>query len=201
MSDSYTYINGDNGIDNILQFMSYPSGRHESLIPEYSRQLGNYFYDKPCCQVFSSNTGLFIGHRWEQISHLKSVQEHYKDTIRENKERKISVSPDLMVICHFKWLDFDSRGYHGIPKIILEFQSPTDSTDDMTWKKDIYEALGIEEYWVIKSIENVEVYRVMNNYAAVSYNTDIDKGILEIPCLLFDGLVISIDRIFMERFI
>ena len=196
MSDSFIYINGDNGIEEYLM-MSFPTRRHEKLIGEYYGQFRNYFYGSGGCDIYGSNTGLFIGHRWDQISHLDSVIEEFKERISEGRERTISINPDFMVICGWVEEDFDYRGYHGIPKIIGEVWSPSTGIDDVTWKKDIYEAIGILEYWVISDESNVSVFRLKDKkYERTDYHLkegDSDT-VLEIPCHLFDGLVIKIDK-------
>ena len=105
-----------------------------------------------------------------------------------------------MVLCNFTWSDFDYRGYHGIPKIVLEVQSPSTGSDDVTWKKDIYEAVGIEEYWVVYDIENVELYRLTDGfYKMTRYSLVNGENILEIPSFIFDGLVIKLDKRIMDR--
>ena len=167
MLDTYSgiYIDGDNGLDGMYHLMSYPSGKHESLIVKLTSQFDNYFEDKPCYRVFGSNTGLFIGYRFSQIEHLKSVQNAFKEQIRENKQSKISISPDLQIICKENWTDwsdFDYRGYHGIPKLVVEVYSPSTGFDDVTWKKDIYEAIGISEYWVVQDAENMGVFSLVD---------------------------------------
>jgi Uma2 family endonuclease len=194
MSDSFIYIDGDNGLEEYFM-MSYPADNHEVLVGEYFGQFRNYFYGRGRCGVRGSNTGLFIGHRWDKIGHLKSVQKAFKEQIAAGKERKISITPDFMVICDSVPEDFDYRGYHGIPKIVGEVYSPSTGTDDVTWKKDIYEAIGICEYWVIKDSENVELYTLVDGeYDVTRYSLDREKDILEIPCSIFDDLVIKIDK-------
>ena len=188
------YIDGENGYDDTIRLMSYPTGKHESIIFELAEQFGFYFKGKSC-RAFGSNTGLFIGHCFSQIEHLKSVQKAFKEHIAKGKQEDISISPDIMVICNYKWSDFDYRGYHGIPKLVVEIASPSTSTDDTTWKKDIYEALGISEYWVVQDIENVDVFRLINGeYDRVQYQIQVKEDILEVPSLIFEGLVIRLNR-------
>jgi Uma2 family endonuclease len=188
------YIDGDNGLDNMIHLMAYPTWKHEKTISGFIYQLEHFFQKKPC-GVFGSNTGLFIGHRWEQIEHLKSVQKAFKEQIVESKQEHISISPDIQVICNYKSSDFDYRGYHGIPKLVIEVHSPSTGIDDTTWKKDIYEAFGILEYWIIQDIENVGVFRLVDGeYFLTKYQTSIEEDILEVPSHIFDGLVIKLNR-------
>jgi Uma2 family endonuclease len=197
MTDVYTgiCIDGDNGLDDLIHLMAYPSENHEFLVSESIGQFKDFFRNKPSCRVYGSNTGLFIGHRWEQIEHFDSVRKAFKEQIKEGKQKRLSISPDLQVICNSKSKDFDYRGYHGIPKLVMEIHSPSTGIDDVTWKKDIYETFGIPEYWVIQDIENVGIFSLVNGkYELTKYQTPIEEDILEIPSQVFDGLVIKLNR-------
>ena len=188
------YIDGENGYDETIRLMSYPTGKHESILTKLIEEFGFYFRGKPC-KVFGSNTGLFIGHHFPEFEHLKNVQKAFREQIKEGKQDSISISPDLMILCNWKWSDFDYRGYHGIPKLVVEIYSPSTGADDLGWKKDIYETLGIEEYWIIQDIENVDIFRLVDGeYELTRYQTQINEDILEIPSLIFEGLVIRLNR-------
>lgn len=65
--------------------------------------------------------------------------------------------PDIMVICDRKHLKGGS--YSGVPKFIVETLSPSTAKRDRTEKKDIYEAAGVEEYWIVSPKgKSVEIY-------------------------------------------
>lgn len=78
--------------------------------------------------------------------------------------------PDVMIVCDRKNLKGGS--YSGVPKFIVETLSPATAIRDRTIKKDIYEACGVEEYWIISPKEKaVEIYYLcdgkyvlVNNY-------------------------------------
>ena len=194
MSDNYIYVNGDNGVDDYIM-MSYPSNTHEGLIGEYYGQFWQYFRGCSRCIVRGSNTGLFLGHRWDMIKHLKSVQDYFADTIQAGNERKISITPDLMVICDWAEDDFDGKGYHGIPKIVGEFWSPSTWRSDITWKKDIYEAIGVQEYWIILDETCVEVYDLIDGeYEKRSKDLIKGENGLNITCSFIKDLTIKINK-------
>ncbi|MCI8893927.1 MAG: Uma2 family endonuclease [Lachnospiraceae bacterium] len=65
--------------------------------------------------------------------------------------------PDIMVICDRKHLKGGS--YSGLPKFIAETLSPSTAKRDRGEKKDIYEAAGVEEYWILSPKgESLEIY-------------------------------------------
>ena len=61
------------------------------------------------------------------------------------------VIPDVMIICDRKHLKGGS--YTGTRRFIVETLSPATALRDMTVKKEIYQAAGVEEYWIISSKE------------------------------------------------
>ena len=191
------YVDFENGLDNLnemIHFMGYPSASHETIISEISKQFGNYLEGKRC-RAFGPNTGLNLGYRFNQIEHLESVQVVFMEQIKAGKQNIISLAPDIQVICNYKLSDFDSLGYKGVPKLAIEVYSPSTGYNDYSFKKDIYEAIGISEYWVIRNIENVSVFRLVNGkYTLTKYQTHTGEDILEIPSQNFEGLVIRLNR-------
>ena len=69
--------------------------------------------------------------------------------------------PDIMVVCDRSHLKGGS--YSGIPKFIMETLSPSTAKRDKTEKKDIYEAAGVEEYWVVSPQGSVDIYYLENS--------------------------------------
>lgn len=53
------------------------------------------------------------------------------------KSKKAEVTPDLAVYCDKNQVFYS--GYIGIPQLIIEVLSPSNSDDDLITKKDLYE--------------------------------------------------------------
>ena len=70
------------------------------------------------------------------------------------------VCPDVMVLCDRKHLKGGT--YSGVPGFVLETLSPSSAKRDRTEKKDIYEAAGVEEYWIVSPQGAVEIYYLKN---------------------------------------
>ena len=64
--------------------------------------------------------------------------------------------PDIMIVCDRKHLKGGS--YSGTPKFVAETLSPSTSKRDRAEKKDIYEAAGVEEYWILSPEGHLEIY-------------------------------------------
>ena len=63
------------------------------------------------------------------------------------------------MICDRKQVKNDK--YKGVPRFVAETLSPATSLKDKTVKKEKYEQLGIDEYWIISPKEKaVEIYQL-----------------------------------------
>ena len=64
--------------------------------------------------------------------------------------------PDILVIFDRKHLKV--AAYSGVPKLIVETLSPSTAKKDRSEKMEIYEAAGVEEYWIVSPRGSVEIY-------------------------------------------
>lgn len=89
------------------------------------------------------------------------------------------VCPDIMVICDRKHLKGGS--YSGVPKFIAETLSPSTARRDRMEKKEIYEAAGVEEYWIVNPHGTIEIYYLQEGSYILeqSYMLQDDKEVEE----------------------
>jgi len=78
----------------------------------------------------------------------------------DNKKRETAttvVQPDLCVICDLTIIE--ERGCFGIPDLMIEILSPHTSKKDLYQKFEIYEEVGVPEYWIVMPKEqSVEIF-------------------------------------------
>ncbi|MCZ7647186.1 MAG: Uma2 family endonuclease [Planctomycetota bacterium] len=100
-----------------------PNVRHQLVLGELSRQLGNWLLNHPVALKVSD---------WD-------VEFQLDETRR----------PDLVVaLKKNNRLRIDTHG-HGTPDFIVEILSPGQAHRDLGDKKDLYERCGVLEYWVV----------------------------------------------------
>lgn len=121
-------------IDNKIYAMTQPNIQHIRITKNIFRQFDRYLDGKPC-EAFSDSLAVF-----------------YDETNRKNY-----VIPDVMIICNKDIIRFN--GAYGSPDLVVEVLSSSTAQNDRTLKKDIYEKIGVKEYWIV-DINNrlVEVY-------------------------------------------
>ena len=76
--------------------------------------------------------------------------------------------PDIMIVCDRKHLKGGT--YYGVPKFIAETLSHSTAKRDKTEKKDIYEKVGVEEYWIVSPQGSVEIYYLQNERYVLEQN-------------------------------
>ncbi len=55
--------------------------------------------------------------------------------------------PDVMVVCDRDKIRRD--GVHGAPDLVVEVLSPSTMRNDRMGKKEVYQACGVREYWLV----------------------------------------------------
>ena len=72
------------------------------------------------------------------------------------------MAPDVAVYCDKNQIFY--RGYIGIPQLVIEVLSPSNSDDDLIVKKDLYEEYGVPEYWIVSLMsKKIWIYSLIDN--------------------------------------
>jgi len=120
--------------------------------------------------------------------------------------------PDLCVVLKENLFIIDwLKGIYGAPDMVVEVLSYSTRKKDITVKKDIYEANGVREYWIVdpwsKSVDVYllrdgkyfldDVYALLDE-AAFALLTDAEKAEVkhEVPVSIVDGLTVPLNFIF-----
>ena len=148
-------------INNIKYMSPRPRYNHIELQGELYLQLKNYF--KKSCNV-SIEAALFLTK--EDPSIIKSDKNSIDTLI---KSKKAEVAPDVAVYCDKNQIFY--RGYIGIPQLIIEVLSPSNSDDDLISKKNLYEEYGVPEYWIVSPMsKKIWIYSLINNKYELKHN-------------------------------
>ena len=143
-----------------------PSLRHQQILHELDRQLGNHFAGKRC-RVFPAPTDV-------KLSNQDIVQ------------------PDLLVVCDQSKM----KGSHieGAPKLVVEIHSPSTAAFDRVHKMRLYARSGVQEVWLVTPYPWLaEVYALDGDSYRLAQScekSDILKS------TVFPGLEIDLGRVF-----
>ena len=123
----------------IFRMSAAPKSYHQEISMKLSRILANYYLNKRC-KVYAAPFDVVLSVRNEKKNSATTV-----------------VQPDLCVICDESKID--EAGCFGPPDWIIEILSDSTSKKDLNDKYDVYEELGVREYWIIMPKERlVEVF-------------------------------------------
>jgi len=176
-------------IDGIIYMMAPPAPLHQILLGEIHFQLKKYFHGKPC-EVFQSPFGL------NPTKILADAGDEKTIAGLENK-REQWLEPDLTVVCDPT--KFDGVYYKGVPTMIVEIASPSTTARDDGRKKEIYEKMGVNEYWLVLDHHNVYVYLLKDGKYEQTFYT-IPKGSLTLPVASFPDLQVTLDEKEITKF-
>ena len=124
----------DEKINGVIYDMSpAPGYRHGIIDSNIHRIISNGLKDS-LCLVFMENL---------DFKYHPDINDDY-------------LCPDIMVICDRKHLK--GGAYSGVPKLIVETLSPSTAKKDRSEKMEIYEAAGVEEYWIVSPDGHLEIY-------------------------------------------
>ena len=105
-----------------MVMMATPTSNHNRVTRNLANIFGSFLKGR-VCEYFSDREALF----------LEEDMEEYQ--------------PDGMVVC-----DPDKvkdKGVYGAPDLVVEVLSPSTARYDRGRKRDVYEAHGVREYWIV----------------------------------------------------
>jgi Uma2 family endonuclease len=62
--------------------------------------------------------------------------------------------PDLLFISEKHRSIIRTNGIHGAPDFVVEILSPSNAYYDLKTKKDIYQQIGVREYWIVDPMDH-----------------------------------------------
>ncbi len=151
-----------------------PSTRHQAILFELSRRLGNYIADgrtgdlffAPCDVVFSDFD---------------------------------VVQPDLLYIAGQRADIVTEKNIQGAPDLVVEILSESTRRTDEITKRKLFEQSGVGEYWIIDPVlDAIKIYRAIDGAYVRTDELELDQGgSLESPT--FPGFTLALADLFPTR--
>jgi Uma2 family endonuclease len=116
-----------------------------------------------------------------------------KNGEKEDNRIDTVVQPDICIVCDPSKL-LDERGCLGAPDFIAEIQSPSTAKYDLHEKFNLYESVGVREYWVIFPSDKVVQVFLLQPDGKYDKGTLYETG--KVPVHIFDGIEIDLKDIF-----
>jgi len=155
-----------------------PSVQHQRIITELTRQFANYFQGKTC-EVFVAPFDIRLPQGEEKDEAIDTV-----------------VQPDIVIICDPGKLD--EKGCRGGPDLVVEIISPSTVQRDFKVKMDLYERVGVKEYWIVHPSDKTVMVFTLGQIGRYGRPEILTKGD-RLKTILFAGLTIDLKRVFSDR--
>jgi Uma2 family endonuclease len=167
-------------INGIVRMMSAPLEKHQRTSMNLSLELG---------VIIKKNNGKC------RIYHAPFDVRLPKNGEREDNLIYTVVQPDICIVCDLDKID--EQGCLGAPDFIAEIQSPSTAKYDLNEKFNLYESVGVREYWVVFPLDKaIQVFLLQPD-------GKYDKGTLyatgKVPIHIFNGIEIDLNEIFDSR--
>jgi Uma2 family endonuclease len=128
--------------------MSAPTPYHQIILGNLYLQVGNFLWKKSC-QLFMAPFDVRLTRKSKEDKDIINV-----------------VQPDLTVVCSRDLID--GRGCVGVPDLVVEVLSKSNNKKDLKNKYELYEEVGIREYWIVfpgEKLLNVYILGQNGRYA------------------------------------
>jgi Uma2 family endonuclease len=171
-------------IDGSIMMSPRPMYNHMEIERTIGIELENYFKGK--CKVATEYV-LFLTK--DDVVELKKDLPRLKALI---SAKKAELVPDVAVYCDKEQIF--KRGFLGIPQLVVEVLSYSNSTDDTEKKKEVYRKYGVPEYWIANpETKEIFVYSLENGvYEQIGIYNFLEE---EIKSARFADLVVDIKKI------
>jgi Uma2 family endonuclease len=159
-------------IDGQIYYQASPSTIHQRISVNFTAEFRSYFKTKQC-EIFHAPFDV----------KLKN----------EKEENPNKVIPDITVICDKSGLN--DKNYIGIPSLIVEILSPSNQSNDLITKMNLYQRFGVKEYWIVNpKLNSIQIYALdedgLYEQVGVYKNKDIAKS------SAFPDLTVNLEEIF-----
>lgn len=102
--------------------------------------------------------------------------------------------PDIIFISSERLHIIGEKKIEGAPDLVIEVLFESTAYYDLRHKKDVYEASGVKEYWIVDPIEKtIEIYKSINQRFQLSEKV---KGSGKINSRLLRGFSVNLEEIF-----
>lgn len=167
--DQYTHlhelINGE-----LVRYKSAPSPWHQRVLARLNDVFRSYVESRQLGEVFFAPMAVFL-------------------------DEENAPQPDLLFIPTADRHLVTDEGIEGVPTLVVEVISPTSIVRDRVTKKELYERVGVAEYWIVDpQYQEIEVYALTDGrYQLHSAATTLEG---EIKSKLFGELKVDLAVVF-----
>ena len=107
------------------------------------------------------------------------------------------VQPDIIFISNANLDKLSKRGFEGVPDLVVEIISPSTFYRDSHEKKDFYEKIGVQEYWLIEPANRIIEVFFLENQKYQLHSLVVEKG--KAQSKILEGFEVKAKEIFVSK--
>jgi Uma2 family endonuclease len=133
-------------IENTLYMSPAPTPFHQEILLDISARMLQFVRSNELGKVYCSPVDVYLN------------------------ESANAVQPDILFVSDKNNVLVDNDGIHGVPDLIIEILSPGNKKHDQVTKKNLYEKVGVKEYWIVdpETKEAIGYWLSENQYEIIS---------------------------------
>ena len=158
-------------IDGVPYLMASPNRMHQAISRNLLVLLANFLKGKPC-----------------EVYHAPFDVRLNADTLDDTV-----VQPDLVIICDHSILD--DASCKGVPDMVVEILSPSNSKYDLTTKFNRYLRAGVREYWIVSPTDKTLAVHILKDGTYITYPYTNKETV---PVHVLEGCTIDLSEVFAE---
>ena len=112
-----------------------------------------------------------------------------------DKEVFTVVQPDIVVVCDQSKLD--KRGCIGAPDIVVEILSPGNNKKELINKYEVYEEVGVKEYWIVSPSDKSFFRYILDNQGKFQPTKLLTEG-EEVTTPILPGFTLILEEVFKD---
>jgi Uma2 family endonuclease len=175
----------------LAEFDNLPEG------PPYYELIRNQIIEMPPPTTFHQSIGgkihLFIG-----MYLLKyPIGRLYYAPVNILLDEFNVLQPDLLFVSNERLSIITEKRIEGAPDWVCEILSPSTRKNDLTVKKELYQAHGVKEYWIVDP--DIRTVEVLSNKDSVFVSYGVVQGNIAVASSIFTGLNLTAEAIFSRE--
>lgn len=144
-----------------------PTSRHQAISRNLTLEITHFLQPKARCQIFYAPIDVYLN----------------EDTV---------VQPDIIVVCDPQKIEL--KGCVGAPDLIVEILSPSTSKTDWKDKYQLYEQVGVREYWIVNPDDRLlHVFRLTDGKFQLTGTYTAEDSV---HIGIFDDVVLDLKNVF-----
>ncbi len=103
--------------------------------------------------TYHQDIGSFLHEKLGSIVRAKRLGKVFYAPVNVYANNENVYQPDILFVRRENLAIIEQDGIHGAPDLVIEILSPSNAYYDLKTKKDVYQKIGVHEYWIVDPMD------------------------------------------------